>query len=150
MNYYFLGLVLGLLGWFCLECYTCHLSMKMGESCCVPVCVPGGVIALRTKLRTEQGIQVGTDICANDQSAGSLSIQHHSLTSDISRSMNMLPITKLKDIWNGISLLYFTYWPAHINVIWKFPLRMSHTWQVFDGMFLSHLTLTLLPTFQTA
>ncbi|XP_064618077.1 cornifelin homolog A-like [Liolophura sinensis] len=46
-----------LLGWFCLPCYECHLSMRMGESCCVPVCVPGAMIALRAKLRGEQGIQ---------------------------------------------------------------------------------------------
>ncbi|XP_056008849.1 cornifelin homolog B-like [Ostrea edulis] len=38
--------------------YPCYLSNKLGESCCLPICVCGStwLIALRVKLRTEHNI----------------------------------------------------------------------------------------------
>ncbi|KAL5012154.1 hypothetical protein ScPMuIL_010705 [Solemya velum] len=37
--------------------YAMSLASRMGESACVPCCVPGSLIVMRTKLRTEQGIE---------------------------------------------------------------------------------------------
>lgn len=45
---------------FCGMCSGCQLAMDMGESCCLPLCVPGWLITLRTKMRTQYNIQVGT------------------------------------------------------------------------------------------
>ncbi|XP_072050619.1 cornifelin homolog A-like [Amphiura filiformis] len=46
-----------LLSFLCGPFYQCHLASRMGENCCVPYCVQGGVIAMRTKIRTENHIQ---------------------------------------------------------------------------------------------
>ncbi|XP_025091187.1 placenta-specific gene 8 protein-like [Pomacea canaliculata] len=50
---------------FCGPCAECQLSMDMGEHCCVPLCVPGWLVVLRTKLRTQHNIQGGVmnDCC---------------------------------------------------------------------------------------
>ncbi|XP_038075592.1 PLAC8-like protein 1 [Patiria miniata] len=47
----------GLLGALCTPCLACSLARQLGESCCVVACVPGGVFALRTKLRMQQNIE---------------------------------------------------------------------------------------------
>ncbi|KAK6168918.1 hypothetical protein SNE40_020074 [Patella caerulea] len=52
-----------LMATFCGPCFFCYLSTKIGENCCVPGCVPGGIIAIRTKIRTQLGIE-GT-ICGD-------------------------------------------------------------------------------------
>ncbi|XP_013397869.1 placenta-specific gene 8 protein [Lingula anatina] len=55
-----------LCGLFCFPCLTCQTSTRMGEHCCVPFMVPGGLITLRTRLRSMLGIE-GTicgDCCA--------------------------------------------------------------------------------------
>ena len=49
---------LGLCGLCCFCCLLCRVSGKMNESCCVSLFLPGGLVALRTKLRTEFGISV--------------------------------------------------------------------------------------------
>lgn len=41
----------------CLPCFAGKLSQRVGEHCCMPCCVPGGLIAMRTKLRLMLGIQ---------------------------------------------------------------------------------------------
>ncbi|XP_025090047.1 cornifelin homolog [Pomacea canaliculata] len=50
---------------FCEVCASIQLSRDMGEHCCVPCCVPGWLIVLRTKLRMQQNIQgtVMDDCC---------------------------------------------------------------------------------------
>lgn len=47
----------------CLPCFAARQSQRMDESCLVPVCIPGGVIAMRTKLRMMLGIKGG--ICTD-------------------------------------------------------------------------------------
>ncbi|XP_056008847.1 cornifelin homolog A-like isoform X2 [Ostrea edulis] len=39
-------------------CYPCYLSDKLGESCCLPICLPGNtwLLALRVKMRAENNI----------------------------------------------------------------------------------------------
>ncbi|XP_055871885.1 uncharacterized protein LOC106055311 [Biomphalaria glabrata] len=53
---------------FCFICYACSISVDMDESCCVPCCIPGpaSLIALRTKIRTQENIQgsIMRDCCA--------------------------------------------------------------------------------------
>lgn len=41
----------------CLPCRLCQLSSRVGEFMCVPFCVPGGFITLRTKIRLMFGIE---------------------------------------------------------------------------------------------
>ncbi|XP_025091423.1 cornifelin homolog [Pomacea canaliculata] len=50
---------------FCGTCAAIKLSQDMGEHYCVPCCVPGWLIVLRTKLRMQQNIQgtVMDDCC---------------------------------------------------------------------------------------
>ena len=55
----------GCLVTWCGTCAACVYSSDMGESCCLPMCVPGWLIALRTKLRTERGIQVRPILARN-------------------------------------------------------------------------------------
>jgi len=45
-----------LMGTFCGLCLACQTSGDMGESMCVPCCVPGWLIALRLKMRTQEKI----------------------------------------------------------------------------------------------
>lgn len=45
-----------LLGAFCPCILASQIAGDMGESCCVPCCVPGWLIVLRTKLRAENKI----------------------------------------------------------------------------------------------
>ena len=45
--------------YFLFPCYLCSLAGRMSESCCVPVFLQGGLMAMRTKLRVMYGIQVG-------------------------------------------------------------------------------------------
>ncbi|XP_076467694.1 placenta-specific gene 8 protein-like [Babylonia areolata] len=54
-----------LLGMFCPMILACQISIDMGESACVPCCVPGWLNVLRTKLRAENNIQgsVMDDCC---------------------------------------------------------------------------------------
>lgn len=54
-----------LLGWFCPCVLASNVAQDMGESCCVPCCVPGWLIVLRAKLRAENNIQgsVMDDCC---------------------------------------------------------------------------------------
>ncbi|KAK2152853.1 hypothetical protein LSH36_316g06000 [Paralvinella palmiformis] len=44
-------------GLFCLPCLACQVSTRLGENCCVPYCLSGGLLALRTKLRITENIQ---------------------------------------------------------------------------------------------
>ncbi|XP_022093858.1 cornifelin homolog B-like isoform X2 [Acanthaster planci] len=46
-----------LLGAVCSPCLACSLARQLGESCFVVTCVPGGIFALRTKLRMQQNIE---------------------------------------------------------------------------------------------
>jgi len=48
------GCICGLL---CMPCTMCSISKRVGEFMCVPFCVPGGIIALRTKIRVMFGIE---------------------------------------------------------------------------------------------
>ncbi|KAK6169401.1 hypothetical protein SNE40_020465 [Patella caerulea] len=41
----------------CLPCMLCTLSSKIGDCACMPFFVPGGLLAMRSKLRTMGGIQ---------------------------------------------------------------------------------------------
>ncbi|XP_046578184.1 cornifelin homolog A-like isoform X3 [Haliotis rubra] len=54
-----------LLGAVCPLALACQVSGQLGESACVPCCVPGALVVLRTKLRIEQNIQgtVMDDCC---------------------------------------------------------------------------------------
>jgi len=45
-------------GLWCFPCFTCHLAWRMDESCWVPLCVPGSLAILRSKMRTVFRIQV--------------------------------------------------------------------------------------------
>ena len=49
---------LGLFGFCCPCCFMISLSQRMGEGCCFPICCPGALLAMRVKLRSENGIQV--------------------------------------------------------------------------------------------
>ncbi|KAL5005597.1 hypothetical protein ScPMuIL_016755 [Solemya velum] len=56
--------------WCCLPCMLCTLSTRLGDCMCMPYCVPGSSIAMRTRVRTLGGIQgsvcsdcVATTIC---------------------------------------------------------------------------------------
>ncbi|XP_041361805.1 cornifelin homolog A-like [Gigantopelta aegis] len=44
------------LGWFCPCILACNVATDMGESCCVPCCVHGGLVAMRTKIRIQNNI----------------------------------------------------------------------------------------------
>ncbi|KAK7097939.1 placenta-specific gene 8 protein-like [Littorina saxatilis] len=54
-----------ILGAFCPCILACQITSDMGESSCVPCCVPGWLIVLRSKLRTQHNIQgtVMDDCC---------------------------------------------------------------------------------------
>ncbi|XP_046553656.1 cornifelin homolog [Haliotis rubra] len=54
-----------LCGTFCSLCLECQVAMKMGEHCCVPVCVPGAIITMRTGMRERHHIHGGmlNDCC---------------------------------------------------------------------------------------
>ncbi|XP_077996494.1 cornifelin homolog B-like [Glandiceps talaboti] len=53
---------------FCTPFYTCYLANKMGEHCCMPLCIapPADLVVLRMKLRTMRNIPGGaiSDCCA--------------------------------------------------------------------------------------
>ncbi|XP_002730715.1 cornifelin-like [Saccoglossus kowalevskii] len=55
-----------LCGYFCLPCFQCQLATKMNEHCCVPICVPGALTAMRVKVRTQHHIEGSMmyDCCA--------------------------------------------------------------------------------------
>lgn len=42
---------------FCFRCFACRVAKDMGESGCVPCCVPAWLIVLRTKLRASENIE---------------------------------------------------------------------------------------------
>jgi len=42
----------------CLPCSICNIASRTGEYMCMPWFVPGGLIALRARIRTLGGIQV--------------------------------------------------------------------------------------------
>ncbi|CAB4030965.1 Hypothetical predicted protein [Paramuricea clavata] len=46
-----------LFGLCCPCCFMISLSQRMGEGCCFPICCPGALLAMRVKLRAENGIQ---------------------------------------------------------------------------------------------
>jgi len=46
-----------LCAFFCTSIFVGLLSQRMGESCCVPSCVPGGIIAMRSAFRERHNIQ---------------------------------------------------------------------------------------------
>lgn len=48
----------GVLVALCPLCCASSLSKRIGEHCCVPCFVPGGIITLRTKVRLMLGIRV--------------------------------------------------------------------------------------------
>ncbi|XP_033112894.1 cornifelin-like [Anneissia japonica] len=50
---------------FCLACYQCHLSNKVGEACIMPCCVPGSMVTLRAMKRVQHNIpgSVLSDCC---------------------------------------------------------------------------------------
>ncbi|XP_033631318.1 placenta-specific gene 8 protein-like [Asterias rubens] len=45
-----------LFAFICLPCFDCYLATRMREACCIPIMVPGGETAMRTKLRTQENI----------------------------------------------------------------------------------------------
>jgi len=47
------------------SCFTSCLATRMGENSCTPCCVPGGVIAMRSVLRSKNNIQgsICNDCC---------------------------------------------------------------------------------------
>ncbi|XP_022106426.1 placenta-specific gene 8 protein-like [Acanthaster planci] len=46
-----------LLSFFCMPCFACYVASRQNEFACIPLCVPGGEIAMRTKLRTQENIR---------------------------------------------------------------------------------------------
>ncbi|XP_071480760.1 placenta-specific gene 8 protein-like [Diadema antillarum] len=46
-----------LCGLFLAPCHQCYIATEMNESCCVPCCVPGSMIAMRTQVRGRHNIQ---------------------------------------------------------------------------------------------
>ncbi|CAL1528094.1 unnamed protein product [Lymnaea stagnalis] len=42
---------------FCFRCFACCVARDLGESKCVPLCVPGWLVVLRTKLRLMENIE---------------------------------------------------------------------------------------------
>ncbi|WAR06820.1 hypothetical protein MAR_016778 [Mya arenaria] len=48
-----------LITYFCLPCAICNISTRAGECMCMAWCVTGGLIALRARIRTLGGIQMG-------------------------------------------------------------------------------------------
>lgn len=54
-------------GIWCFPCFTCHLAWRMNESCWVPLCVPGALAVLRTKMRTAFRIKVRRIATINEQ-----------------------------------------------------------------------------------
>ena len=45
---------------FCPACCAAVLAQRIGENCCIPCFVPGGLIAMRTKIRLMLGIRVSS------------------------------------------------------------------------------------------
>ncbi|XP_064629474.1 cornifelin-like [Lineus longissimus] len=43
-------------GFFCLPCMLCGIAKRQQENICTPCC-PGGVVAMRTKMRVQYGIE---------------------------------------------------------------------------------------------
>ncbi|XP_060598622.1 cornifelin homolog [Ruditapes philippinarum] len=41
----------------CTECVLADIAHRTGESVCVPFCIPGGLVAIRARLRALGGIQ---------------------------------------------------------------------------------------------
>lgn len=50
----------GLCATFLTYCAAAKLAQDLGENCCVPFCVPGWLVVLRTKFRTQMNIEVTT------------------------------------------------------------------------------------------
>ncbi|XP_059154772.1 placenta-specific gene 8 protein-like [Physella acuta] len=48
--------VICMCGTFCLVCLSMKTASEMDESMCVPCCVPGGGVAMRVKIRTQENI----------------------------------------------------------------------------------------------
>ncbi|XP_053393998.1 cornifelin-like [Mercenaria mercenaria] len=46
-----------MMAWMCTECVLADISKRTGENVCVPFCIPGGLVAIRARLRTLGGIQ---------------------------------------------------------------------------------------------
>ncbi|XP_062611144.1 cornifelin homolog A-like [Saccostrea cucullata] len=46
-----------LLGLCCTPCVLCHVASRTGECCCMPHCILGGSVILRSRIRTIGGIQ---------------------------------------------------------------------------------------------
>ncbi|WAR06822.1 hypothetical protein MAR_016780, partial [Mya arenaria] len=47
-----------LLTYCCLPCAICNISTRAGECMCMPWFVPGGLLALRARIRTLGGIRI--------------------------------------------------------------------------------------------
>ena len=47
----------------CTECVLAEVSNRTGESVCVPFCIPGGLVAIRARLRALGGIHVSRFSC---------------------------------------------------------------------------------------
>ncbi|XP_072030217.1 cornifelin-like [Amphiura filiformis] len=45
------------LAYFCPCCFSCYIACRLEECCLVPIVVPGGETAMRTKLRVQNGIR---------------------------------------------------------------------------------------------
>ncbi|XP_070191239.1 placenta-specific gene 8 protein-like [Littorina saxatilis] len=43
--------------WCCFPCMMCRLATRLNECCCMPFCVAGAILPMRTKVRTMGGIQ---------------------------------------------------------------------------------------------
>ncbi|XP_041094336.1 cornifelin-like [Polyodon spathula] len=52
-------------GLWCLPCLECHTASEFGESCCLPLIVPGASLAMRTGVRERYRIQgsITNDCC---------------------------------------------------------------------------------------
>ncbi|XP_046354013.1 cornifelin homolog A-like [Haliotis rufescens] len=56
-----------LCGTFLGPCFMCQIASKMGENCCVPMCVPNAIITMRTALRERHNIEgsIMSDCCTS-------------------------------------------------------------------------------------
>ncbi|XP_067674173.1 cornifelin homolog A-like [Haliotis asinina] len=56
-----------LCGTFCGTCLMCQIASKMGENCCVPICVPNAIVTMRTAVRERHNIQgsIMGDFCTS-------------------------------------------------------------------------------------
>ncbi|ESO09050.1 hypothetical protein HELRODRAFT_190700 [Helobdella robusta] len=50
---------------FCFPCFSCTLARKMNECCLGPLCCPGFLVAMRSKMRGQHGIRgsIFDDVC---------------------------------------------------------------------------------------